>query len=495
MPARVASHRVTAPRSNRATVAALGGLVVVAAALRFPTLDLQSFWIDEGFTVQLLRDDFGGMLDGVPVTEKTPPLYYVLAWLWTRPFGTGEVGVRSLSALVGVLTVPVAFALARELISERAGLIAAALTAVNPLLIWYSQEARAYALLVLLSALATLYGVRAARERESARALVLWAATSALALVTHYFALFVIGPLALWLLATHPNRRAALAATAAVGAAGLAILPLAIDQSENPGANFITGTALVTRVLQVGKQFLVGYDAPLEVAFTVVAVALAAAGAWLALARGGRGARVVAVLAALALGVPLVTALLGADFVIARNVIVALVPVVVLLGAGFAAAGRAGTVLAALLAALSLATVVAVFARPEFQRDDWRGAAEALGPARVDRGLAVNPIGGDVPLRVYLDRLEPFGERFRPVGEIALVGVAGRRPGQTPHPPRPPTPTQPGFELVERVEEDTFTLIRLRAVGPQEIASAGLTAIKLEPGPKLAVTLMQRPPR
>jgi mannosyltransferase len=483
---------VTAPRANRATLAALGGLMLVSAALRFPTLDLQSFWIDEAFTVRLLRDDFGGMLDGVPVTEKTPPLYYVLAWLWTRPFGTGEVGVRSLSALIGVVTVPVAFALARELASERAGLIAAALVAVNPLLIWYSQEARAYALVVLLSALAALHAVRAARE-PSSRSLALWALFSALALVTHYFALFVVGPLALWLLARHPNRGRSLAAGAAVAVAGVAILPLAIDQSENPGANFITGTALGTRVLQVAKQFLVGYDSPLETAFAIAAAALAAAGALFALTRAGNASRGMAALVALALGVPLVTALLGADFVIARNVIVALVPLLVVLAAGFATAGRAGAAMAGGLAALSLAAAVAVFARPEFQRDDWRGAAEELGDADVDRGLAINPIGGDVPLRLYLDRLEPFGEEFRPVGEIAFVAVASRRPGQTPRPPRPPSPGHPGFILWERVEGDTFTLVRLRAVGPQQIASAGLTYRKLDRG--LAVTLMQRASR
>src|SRR5688572_13338466 len=107
-PPRIASPDVTAPRANRTTVALLTGLIAAGAALRFATLDLQSFWVDEGATVLLLRDDFGGMLDGLTVTEKTPPLYYVLAWLWTRPFGTGEVGVRSLSALVGVLTIPAA---------------------------------------------------------------------------------------------------------------------------------------------------------------------------------------------------------------------------------------------------------------------------------------------------------------------------------------------------------------------------------------------------
>ena len=479
---------MSAARANR-TLLALAGITAAAAALRFATLDLQSFWVDEGATVQLLRGDFGELLDGLTVTEKTPPLYYVLAWLWTQPFGTGEVGVRSLSALAGVLTVPVAFALARDLVSARAGLVAAALVAVNPLLVWYSQEARAYALVVLLSALATLYGVRAARGRDGA--LWRWALASALALATHYFALFAVAPLALWVLMRSPERRRVQAATGAIGATGLALLPLAIDQSHNPGSNFITGTGLVTRVAQVPKQFLLGFDAPLEVAFTIGVLALAAAGLWLA--RGERGSHAALALGLAALGLPLVAAAAGADFVLARNLIVALVPLLVVLAAGFSAARGAGAALAGALVALSLATVLAVFARPEFQRDDWRGAAEALGPAPVDRALVVNPIAGATPLELYLDDLEPFGEEFRPVGEIALIAVATRRPGETPRPPRPPSPSYLGYELAERREADTFTLVRLRAVGEHRpIASAGLTAIKLVPGiDELAVTLMQ----
>ena len=477
---------MTPTRANPIAAVAFAGILVAAAALRFATLDLQSFWVDEGATIHLLRSDFGGMLDGLTVTEKTPPLYYVLAWLWTRPFGTGEIGVRSLSALVGVLTVPAAFALARELVSERAALIAAALVAVNPLLVWYSQEARAYALLVLLATLATLFAVR--------RRPWLWALCSALALATHYFAAFVVGPLALWLLVRPDDRRRTLAAAGAVAAAGLALLPLAIDQSENPGSNFITGTALGTRLLQVPKQFLLGHDAPAEAVFTTLSVALAAAGGWLALTRAREkapGIGGVAALAAAAVVLALVAAIAGADFVIARNLIVALVPLIVVVAAGFAAWGRAGTGLAAALVGLSLVTVIAVFARPEFQRDDWRGAAEAIGTARGERALVVNPIAGEVALRVYLDGLEPFGKGFRRVDEIVLVAVTERRPGETPRPPRPPSPPIPGFVIEGRRETDTFTLVRLRAGAVKEISSPGLTYNRL--GRDLAVTLRQRP--
>lgn len=463
----------------------LAGIVVAAAALRFGTLDLQSFWVDEGATVHLLRTDFGGMLDGLTITEKTPPLYYLLAWLWTRPFGTGEVGLRSLSALIGVLTIPAVYALARQLASERAALIAAALAAVNPLLVWYSQEARAYALLVLLVTLATLY---AARGRP-----LLWALFGALALATHYVAAFALGPLAIWLLARHPDRRRAAVAVAAVTAAGLALLPLAIDQSENPGSNFIGGTAVGTRLLQLPKQLLLGYDVPAEVAATVLALAIAAAGCWLAFSHARAHARGLAALAAAGLAIAVVAALAGADFLIARNLIVVLVPLIVVLAAGFAAGGRAGGALAAGLVALSVIAVIAVFARPEFQRDDWRGAAEAIGPARNERALVVNPIAGQVALRAYLDGLEPFGEDFRQVDEIVLVAVTERRPGETPHPPRPPSPRIPGFEVQTRRETDTFTLVRMRVTDFQRLNSAGLTFNRL--GRDLAVTLHQAPER
>ena len=92
--------------------------------------------------------------------------------------------MRSLSAVAGVLTVPVAYGIGRKLISVRAGLIVAALTACNPLLVWYSQEARSYGLLVLLSA-ASLLAFAYVLDRPTGRSAGAWVITSALALATH----------------------------------------------------------------------------------------------------------------------------------------------------------------------------------------------------------------------------------------------------------------------------------------------------------------------
>src|SRR3954466_5060010 len=94
---------------------ALAALVALGAALRFATLDVQSFWFDEAVTVGLVKRSLGDMLSHIPNSESTPPLYYVLAWLWSKAFGTGEVGLRSLSALCGTAAIPAFYAAAAEL--------------------------------------------------------------------------------------------------------------------------------------------------------------------------------------------------------------------------------------------------------------------------------------------------------------------------------------------------------------------------------------------
>ena len=133
---------------------------------------MQSYHHDEAWTAGVvLHSNLFTTLDKVSATESTPPLYYLLAWGWTKLFGTGEWGLRSLSALAGVATIPVAFAIGRRLAGNRAAVIAAALVALNPALIWYSQEARAYSLLVLLSGLGFLYFLRA-RDGFASRDLV-----------------------------------------------------------------------------------------------------------------------------------------------------------------------------------------------------------------------------------------------------------------------------------------------------------------------------------
>src|ERR671911_1248833 len=159
------------------------------------------------------------MLGAVPQSESTPPLYYMLAWIWSQIFGADEAGLRSLSAAVGAATVPATYAAGRQFVSRRSAFVAAALVAVSPLLVWYSQEARAYALLVLLGAL-SLIPLRQAAGLRPGGPLTAWAVFASLALATHYFALFLIAAEAAWLLWRASEMRVALRAVTAVAAGG-----------------------------------------------------------------------------------------------------------------------------------------------------------------------------------------------------------------------------------------------------------------------------------
>jgi mannosyltransferase len=358
----------------RPEVAIVGLMTALAAALRFSTLGVQEFWVDERFTVALLDLGLSEMMAQIPDQESTPPLYYVIAWLWTRVVGTSEVGVRSLSALVGTATVPAVYAAARELCDRRTALAASGLAVVSPFLVWYSQEARAYALLVLLGALSLWLLARLLR-RWSAHEAAWWALVCALALATHYFALFLIIPQALWLLAVSGWRVRPLLAVCGVGVAGLVLLPLAISQETAGFASFISDSSLARRVGLTAKELALGYDSPLEPVTAAFAVAATVGGIGLALGgatRADRGIWVAATVGAGSIGLPLILAALGTDYVLSRNLIVAWVPLAILVAAGLTRhAGRVGLALLAALCLLGLVTTIGVALEPEWQRGEW----------------------------------------------------------------------------------------------------------------------------
>ncbi|MFL5817713.1 MAG: glycosyltransferase family 39 protein [Conexibacter sp.] len=452
---------------------ALGAIVVLAAVLRFATLHTQSIWFDEAATWDLVRRPFGEMLGRIPDGESNPPLFYVLEWGWTRVFGDGEAGLRSLSALAGLLTVPVAYAIGRRAAAgvARAGLAAAALVAVNPLLVWFSQEARSYALATLLSAVALLLFQRALDDRRE-RLLAAWAVVAALALATHYFTAFVLAPQALWLLWRHPHRRGAVVAVAALAAAGLALLPLLLAQAGNPYD--IAGTSLTLRLVQLPKQFLLGYRGPLALPFGLLGALFVAGGAWLLLRRTQRDARdralLLAGIGAVGIALPLLAALAGADYVNTRNLLPALIPLLAALavGCGASDARRLGLGLLAGLCALSLAIVVTVAADSQYQRPDWKGLARALGTADAARAIVVSPANGELALRYYRPGLRTMAPEGAAVGEVDVVAVAGSRdPGKAPELPAVVGSELgvPGFGPALETRTSTYAILRFPTAG------------------------------
>ena len=497
--------------------------MLLAAAVRLPTLAQQSFWLDEGYTVRLMRLTLRSMLSTIPGTESTPPLYYVLAWAWTRVFGLTEYGLRSLSALAGIATVPLVYATARRLAGPRAGVIAGALLAVSPLMIWFSQEARAYALATLLAALTLLCAVCYLDEGRRGW-LAGWALAAALGLATHYFVAFVVAPeaaLLWWRSRADPGgasradpggppradpgatpravRRLA-PAFGLVAAVAVALLPLALAQRGTGHADYIAHGALSTRVLQVPKQLLVGYASPQQALTAVLAAAALAAGALWSLARSAqarREASIPLIVGLAAVIAPVLLALVGVDFLNTRNLLPALPALAVAAAIGFAHVG--GRVrfaaLTGLLAAVSVAIVILVDANPRYQRPDWRGAGEALGLPRGPRAIDINPSSGLIPLEAYVPRLSRMVTPER-VTEFDIVAVAAPGAGGgLSAPPRPSSPpaVPPGFRLFRAVYADGYTVLRYRSPAGARLTPAGVVGVTVGPGDYAATVQSSKP--
>jgi 4-amino-4-deoxy-L-arabinose transferase-like glycosyltransferase len=455
---------LTGERAQSTVLWALAGLTALGLAVRFASLGVQSYHHDEVITAaRVIPGDFADMLRQVKGSESNPPLYYLLAWGWAKAFGTGEIGLRSLTALFGAATVPVAYLIGRELASSRAGLIAAAIAAVNPMLIWYSQEARSYALLVFFGTLALLFFARALRSGKG-RDLALWALASALALCSHYFAVFAVAIEAAWLLIALRSRwRQALPAVAAVVAVGLALLPLISAQVNPTHIGWIDHSPLSTRIFETGAGFLAGETGhviaePPRERYALIPVTLIGVALLLVALRGSpREKRGAALGLALGVGIVLLAsgaALTGRDYIVERNLLPALVPLATVAAVGFAASGarRIGLACAALLCAYWLAYDVYVTRTPNLQRPDFRDLAEQLGQPPRPRAILTWKLAAD-PIRFYLDDGSRRAYRGAvPVREVDVVSkpVVARKPVGLP----------PGFRPVERRRLERLTLIR-----------------------------------
>lgn len=192
----------------------LGLLTLAALALRLWGLGSRALLPDEGSSLYYSQLPLATLLWSL--CDPHPPGYYLLLRA-VAALGQGEAWLRLPSALAGALAVPLTWAVARAAIRptaqpgqrwpDQAALLAAALLAFGPLAVWYSQEARAYALLALLS-LAMVWAALRWRLRATRGAVATFLLIGWLALAAEYGALVVVFGLNLFLLSGWPWRAA-----------------------------------------------------------------------------------------------------------------------------------------------------------------------------------------------------------------------------------------------------------------------------------------------
>lgn len=246
-------------------------IVAVALALRLAVLDREGLWVDEVFSLavatghsieqdpRVSRPELGDFVEPGPavppselrrylrhdsppagpwrvvratfISDTAPPLYYVLLWAWTLAFGTSDAALRLFSVALSLATLPVIRALGREMGGERTALAACAFLAAVPVGVEAGVEGRMYALTIFLGALLAWASMALARRGWRPGLAVLWSATAAAGMLTHYFFLFVWAACAAWLLIA-PGRLDRRAVPAISGLAALLAAPWYLRMPE-----------------------------------------------------------------------------------------------------------------------------------------------------------------------------------------------------------------------------------------------------------------------
>jgi mannosyltransferase len=187
------------------TALLLGVTTLIGAGLRLHLLAGRSLWIDEAASVTFAILPWRAFLKVLWGYQGNMAFYYFLLHGWIH-LGDSEFAVRALSVLFGVLTIPAIYLLGVRLFDRPTGLIAAALFSVHSFHIHWSQETRAYSLLILLLVLTT-YALIAALESNSKMSYWLaFSVMAALCIYTHIFAFLVLAGHALAIAFPKPFR-------------------------------------------------------------------------------------------------------------------------------------------------------------------------------------------------------------------------------------------------------------------------------------------------
>src|SRR5918998_3137267 len=482
-------------RRGRRPDAALVGVGLLGVVLRFWGIGDQSIWYDEWFTVKATSSSPVGLVRHVATVEGVGPVYFGALWLWARVVGDGDAALRAFSALAGAATVPVAWAIARELGRPRRVAVGAALlVAANPMLVWYSQEAGPYSRRARAGGGSGRAAGRADRAARRADALW-WGAAAAVAVAVHWFALFlVVGEAAGLVLRRRLSRRALAAGVAPLALTLLALAPLFVVQRRH-GSNqgWITAFGLRGRVEEAVRIVAAGPSPFAHGHWLAVLGGLALAGVppGASLDRDDRRA-VLALggVATVAVGLPFVALALGTDAIIGRYLLGAVVPLLVGIAVALLAPTRPwpGAIAVAAVVALWVASDVATVRDPVRQRPDWRAIAEVAATGDPATVLVVDSHGAlSLPLARYL----PDGEVLSEDRTVAVTEIDVLLPRRSRVPcdflvgracallflgaAASPVPNG-SFRLAERVLLDQFVVERYRSDRPVRMGRGDLLA-------------------
>lgn len=166
--------------------------------LRFYNLGFNSLWLDEASTSTFASMSLSGIWQVTTGGEFNPPLFYWMEHMMLA-LGNNEVILRFIPALLGGCCIPLVYFVGKVFVDRNVGIIAAAACAFSPFLVYYSQEARAYSVMLFFLLFAMFFFFLALKT-DHVKDWVLFGVLSALAFWSHFYALVLIGALVLYAL-------------------------------------------------------------------------------------------------------------------------------------------------------------------------------------------------------------------------------------------------------------------------------------------------------
>ena len=156
----------------------------------------QSLWLDEATTARVVQQySFLGILTKFSPFDFHPPLYYWLIKFWTNIFGYSEISLRMPSVIFSLLTGYIVYKIARLLNGHMAGVWSAVFFLFNPLIVYYSQEARPYMMVTFTLTTALYYLSKILKNSKVSKLninIVLFNVFLILSLFTFYGSIFLV---------------------------------------------------------------------------------------------------------------------------------------------------------------------------------------------------------------------------------------------------------------------------------------------------------------
>jgi mannosyltransferase len=398
-------------QKSRFEALALALIILFCGALRLYHLGAASLWSDEIFS-RYYVDLFGLhylLSDGLS-KETNPPTYYLLLRGWIALWGYNEAALRSLSALASTLCVPATYLLGRELGGKPRALAGALLCALCPMSVYFAQEARVYALLMLAASVALWAAAVLQRDSRSLKAVWWYLLSATLCLYLHVTGLLFVAACtgAVWLsllskgVSTRRTRSKWLALNGLVLLLGLPYYLHVFAASQTGDINYVPPAGihqLVYCLSLVVAGIVTPYPWPAFLLAAAVCIALIVS---LWLHRPSSRASVTLIgIPCLFLALVLVLSIRH-PILLPRILIFMVVPLCLLAGRQVLVTGRARfAVLLSLVAAFGTGLFFQVTA-PNSDKEPWRDISHTLAPELAQADLVVlSPVSNPEVLLYY----------------------------------------------------------------------------------------------